>query len=483
MRSQFRCLIPLCHLAALVLWSLLLFSPPAVSGQSAFDAEDTFDPDPEQILIPDQALSPDQILSREQAVPSPGRPPGASPSLLDRLAEDSTLTLGLETAHGIGDGSGLITHAAYLRHQLSTLFLDNLFLEFDGKLRICAGNDHRADARHEDLLLHTDLRQLYLQAGFDKFSLKAGWQILVWGKADTFAVTDVVSPRDRSEFIFPDLEDARFGQPMVSADIYSGRTSLNLFVSPAPLTDRQPDDFTRYFRVPYDPFNTVLLEDRPEAGDVEAGLRISRRFGDLDLSLMAGRFLSNSPVYATGPDTTGGKPTIDAAWPGFLMAGTAGSLALDSVLLKWEGAFKHRAAVQGTDAAGRLTAARPDLADLSAGFEFNANDRYTISFELSDRHLFSDEDPLVYTDRDNLSSYTSFSKKFLNDTLTFEYLHYLNIRTRNMYHGARLSYDVTDTVKVKTAVTFFNIRETGAPLGSYEDEDRISFEIQWSPKI
>ena len=242
---------------------------------------------------------------------------------LSRLLDDSVFTLGWQLSHGLDENASLITNTGFIRHQFDRLIAGHLFFKFDGKLSLFLPSDHRSDAADEangtgsnDWKRQGRIRECYLQAGADAFSVKVGKQICVWGKADTVAVTDILAPRDRSEFVFIDLEDSRFGQWMISADFYLDVLNLFLFVSPCPAVDDAPDRGTRYYRgmsdeivvsgvnaVPDaelilqdrlfdspDPYPLQLQDDRPEWGDVEYGLKLDKSYEKTEVSLMAGRF-------------------------------------------------------------------------------------------------------------------------------------------------------------------------------------------------
>lgn len=61
---------------------------------------------------------------------------------------------------------------------------------------------------------------------FDNFDLRIGKQQIIWGKADGVFITDVISPRDLSEFILPDFEEIRIGTNAVKFDYYLGNSTF-----------------------------------------------------------------------------------------------------------------------------------------------------------------------------------------------------------------------------------------------------------------
>jgi len=308
--------------------------------------------------------------------------------------------------------------------------------------------------------------------------VKLGSQINVWGKADTMAVTDVVSPRDVSEFIFFKLEDARFGQWTVSSTVYHGNTSVFGFVSPLAEVDKDPDAGTHYFR----PVRLSgpgsgqfhIREEPPEFGDMEAGVKLDHFFAKTEVSVMGGRFYANSPVYETR------TRHVHKTYPDYTMAGTAVSHVFDSILIKFELAFKKGFPLQGRNQQGGYQSIESDLIDGVAGIEYNANDFYFMSLELSNRHIISDRSDLVHGRKDATSLYYTLTKDFFHDTLALEYNFYYHIQEQNHFHNFQATYDLTDAFKILARYTFLDITDPGSLMWACKDEDRAALELQYS---
>lgn len=65
-----------------------------------------------------------------------------------------------------------------------------------------------------------DLRETYLEFALPKADVRVGKQAVVWGQAEGVFITDVVSPRDLTNFILPDFREIRIGVPAVRATAY-----------------------------------------------------------------------------------------------------------------------------------------------------------------------------------------------------------------------------------------------------------------------
>jgi hypothetical protein len=396
-------------------------------------------------------------------------------SLFTTFLDQSVWTLGYRASHTTGTDPKLINNHIYLRQQVGQLLSDTYFLKLDWKGRGYPKTDHMAGARDRDIYLEADLREAYVQAGYDNFGIKIGNQINVWGKADTMAVTDVVSPRDASEFIFFKIEDARFGQWMVSSKVYQDNSTLFVFLNPLPGTDKMPDANTHYFRPIPGKDRYTLVEDTPKFGDMEAGVKIDHFFSKTDLSLMAGRFYANSPVYETKANTI-----VHETYPAYTMIGMAASHAFESFLVKFELALKKEFPLQAMDIKIGYLSIESDVMDGAAGIEYNANGAYFMSLELSNRHILTDTSSLVQDRRDSASLYYTLTKAIFHETLALEYNFYYHLQEQNHFHNFQATYDLTDAIEIQARYTLLRVTDTQSLMWAYKDEDRAAIELRYS---
>ena len=72
------------------------------------------------------------------------------------------------------------------------------------------------------------LREAYMDMYFNMMDLRLGKQQIVWGKADGVFITDIVSPKNLSEFLLPDFEEIRIGVTSLKLDFYTGDNTLEV---------------------------------------------------------------------------------------------------------------------------------------------------------------------------------------------------------------------------------------------------------------
>lgn len=74
--------------------------------------------------------------------------------------------------------------------------------------------------------LELGLREAYLDLNFSNFNLRAGKQQIIWGKAEGVFITDIVSPKDLSEFLLRDFDEIRMGVTSLKAGYYFGNNTI-----------------------------------------------------------------------------------------------------------------------------------------------------------------------------------------------------------------------------------------------------------------
>ncbi len=456
---KYRCIL----IPGLCIFTVLMFTCGQILAQSDFDNDEDplFEEDEIQVVTPPPVLE-------DKA------------DAWNIFLQDATITAGYRFSHGTDEPEKIIDHHFFTRLEYGTLIDDRLYFKLDGKTTLHPKNDQLAGAKDKDIFLEGSVRELYIQPGFDNATITLGKQIRVWGKADASAITDVLSPRDYSQFIFVELEDARFGQWMVSADIYTEFFNTFVFASPYPGKDIEPDDNSRYHRPLPGQDNFHIQKDDLEFGDMEFGIKLDKSIAKTDMSLMAGRFFSNAPVFHHTGNFNNAMPVLDKTWPDYAMAGAAAAHAWKSWLFKLELAYKDGFPLQGINAHSFYVAPKKDLIDAAIALEYDANSLYRISLELSNRYILHGTSGLIPgTDENSSALYTTFFKDFFNQTLDFEYIFYHHIQEQNQFHQVKLTYDLTDNIQLKADYTIFNVKDAQSPMYSYKDEDRIGFEIRY----
>lgn len=314
-------------------------------------------------------------------------------------------------------------------------------------------SDQFLDEYESDAALGEAWLQGRLGVGTD---IKAGRQIVVWGKSDAIRVTDVLSPLDMRLPGRTDIEDLRLPVAMTRLDFYAGDWNLSAIAIHETRFNRTPAFGSDFYPAPTPP----PPEDEPSKGfaDQEYALALNGIFSGWDMSLYGARIYDDQPHLENTP----GGPRQRHARLG--MGGIAANVALGSWLLKGEAAY--------FDGIEFLRVPDEKFARLDAllGVEYSGFADTMISLELANRHLFGFDNRLKDAPddarRNEFETAIRFSQQYLNDRLELMLLastHGLKGEGGG-FQRLQVTYDWTDSV------------ELSAGIVNYMSGDRLRFQ-------
>src|SRR3990172_8972713 len=142
----------------------------------------------------------------------------------------------------------------------------------------------------------TDVREAYIDASSGALDLRLGRQIITWGVGDLLFLNDIF-PKDYAAFFSGrPLEYLKIGSDAAKVDVFTDVVSVELVVIPFFQADQLPS--TRRFFL-FDPFagaTRVTEEPRPELGNTEMALRLSRNLLGFDTAVYASTGFFTTPA-------------------------------------------------------------------------------------------------------------------------------------------------------------------------------------------
>jgi len=140
----------------------------------------------------------------------------------------------------------------------------------------------------------SNVREAYINWSRDTFSLRAGKQIIVWGRADKFNPTDVITPRNYEILSFED-DDQRFGViGFLGKFFVSPEISLEMVVLPAFRSSKIPPG------VLPDQINVSREHESFSLDNTQWGIKIDKSGGQLDFSVSYYKGFSLLPMIKPG---------------------------------------------------------------------------------------------------------------------------------------------------------------------------------------
>jgi hypothetical protein len=433
----------------------------------------------------------------DEQIDVPAEAEGGSSWLPAWLSIDGRLQFGTSynmahdaPAQGETDWRGFSKARTDLQIDLEARFADSWSAKlggkafYDGMYSLQGRDEYTGDVldEYED---EAELREVYVQGKLtDKLDLKAGRQIVVWGKSDNIRVTDVLNPLDMREPGLTDIEDLRLPLAMTKLDYYFGKWELSGIAVHEIRFNKTP--VYGYDFYPADEPMPPADEPANTPENTEWALSLSGIFTGWDLDFYYARVFNDMPhiesvlgADADGADTDTGAVGIRQKHERLHMFGFAYNKAVGNWLLKSEGALLNR--VQYSNRPGTDY----NRFDVLVGAEYSGFNETTISLELANRHINHHRSELeaapdgVYQDMYQLAF--RYSRDFLNDTLSLTLLAmiYGPSSADGAFERLSLDYNLTDTITLRGGAVLY---QSGDLLTMQEvgDNDRVFAEIRYS---
>ena len=325
--------------------------------------------------------------------------------------------------------------------------------------------------------LDITLRQAYMDIYFDNFDLRIGKQQIIWGKADGVFITDIISPRDLSEFILPDFDEIRLGIDAIKFDYYLGNSTFETVWIPTFQSTIIPDknsiwapampDFP--MSVNYDYSNADVENKLSES---EIALKYSYLGSAIDFELMAAYMWDDNPamhIYPQ-PDTLIIKPEYHR----LPLVGTSFSKAVGGAVVRGETAyyFDKRFSAEDFSVNGIK---EKDYLHYLVGYDHNWFG-VNVSFQFIQEYIMDYEEDMRNDEFSNTMTFLA-SKTFINETLELSLFSYYGINDNDALLRPKLSYDFSDGFNVLLGTDIF-IGEEGN-FGQYNDNDMVYMKVRY----
>ncbi len=358
-------------------------------------------------------------------------------------------------------------------HDGLSMFKSALFLEYnyalwkDFKLKIngvgfydtsylLKGRDEFSDEDIDALESEVELYDAYIQGALtDRLDIKAGHQVVVWGKSDTIRITDVINALDNRRPGMTDIEDLRLPQAMVKLDYYHDNWRISPIMIVQQKFNKNPP-----FQGDFNPSPKKLpSQHRPHSPSY--ALNVAGEFSGFDVDF----YLAD--IYAQDEL---GLPFVNHNKK-MQMAGVALNYVYESWLLKGEFAYKKDFVFlqSGNE--------KFDRVDSLLGFEYNGFADTKLSYDIANKHM-QDKSPLF--EQDSYQHAFRITSDFLNATLQANYL--VSLFGKKLDEGgfqrAWMKYDIADGINANFGIVDYI--GGSAMFDAIDDNDMIFVDISYS---
>jgi len=314
-----------------------------------------------------------------------------------------------------------------------------------------------------------ELREIYIDLQGTAGDLRLGKQQIIWGKGDGVFITDLVSPKDLSQFLIPDFEELRRAVTGAKADLYAGYHGLELVWLPwfTPGITPAMDDPLWAPTLPFPVTPTIQAAD-----EVTFTLENAEYFGRysymgeaFDVALMGGYFWNDTPAYTVV--SMGMPPTVQAEYYRTAMAGYAASGTLGPLVLRSEGALYFDKRYQGDFAVYSDGYAEKNALQYLVGADYSfAGINFGLQF-IQDIILDYESDLLNDEFKNTLTMVVS--RTFFRETVTAEVFSYLGLDNPDGLVKPKITWDVADGLELFGGAYLFFGDE--GDYGQYDQRD------------
>ncbi|MBC7634872.1 MAG: hypothetical protein H7251_04645 [Acetobacteraceae bacterium] len=308
---------------------------------------------------------------------------------------------------------------------------------------------------------NADLVEGWLRLTSGDLGIKAGRQIIVWGRADRLNPSDVLSSREYTLLVASDDEQRR-GTIMVQARLGIGAFTLDGYWLPEFRDNRFPLD--------PNPVGAVVIPDQRVDDKSQFAMKLDRSGGSIDWSLSWFHGTDRTRDFAAVPLPPNSPPgTFTGVQQRFpkvdvFAADAAGSLAR----IGWRAEIAY-SRYRGIDTVFR----KNDNLWLVAGFDADVVGGWNLNLQYSLRRVFDFSDtraivnPIVRAvasqsaavnnqlDRTQHGMTARVAHKWLQDTLDFELATIVYFQTADAAIRPKLSYAINDRLRITAAADIF----------------------------
>lgn len=335
------------------------------------------------------------------------------------------------------------------------------------------GRDQYSSETLSEYEKEAEFQEVYLQGSlFDDLDIKAGRQIVVWGKSDNIRVTDVLNPLDMREPGIIDIEDLRLPLFMTKLDYYKGSWSLTGIAIHETRFNKTPVPGSEFF--PSEGIALPELEPSEGLDNMEYAFALNGIFSGWDMSLYFARvFNDEGHVEMIAPFV------LELRHSRISMFGAAGNIAFGNWLLKSEVAY-----IDGLRFFNMPGGEKSRL-DLLVGAEYSGFKDTMISFEVANRHILEFDNNLEllpdYSNEDEFQAVLRYNCDFYHDRLHVVAILSMFGLTGDDGSFQRVSteYDFSDNVSITLGAVTYQSGDL-AKYSEMGDKDRLFFEYKYS---
>ena len=330
-----------------------------------------------------------------------------------------------------------------------------------------------------------DMREAYLDLYFNSMDIRIGKQQIIWGKADGVFITDIISPKDLTEFLLRDFDEIRMGVTAAKVDYYIGNSTLEVVWVPVFSPNKMAEEGSIWHPVMELPPNTIFDFSKKDVAfnlkNSEIFAKFSTLTGPVDFEIMAGYTWDADPTLFTEKkiDPVSHQllsMIIIPQYDRLTVFGGSFSTTIKGFVLRGEAAYYVGKYFQTTDPAVPFGVTEKNYLHYLIGLDYTLWGA-KVSAQFIQKIIFDYAPMLTMPEHHNMMT-VLVSKQYLNDTLTVEFFSYIGITDGDALIRPKITYSFADGFDIQVGANIF----TGSKgmFGRFHDNDMVYTKLRYS---
>lgn len=323
-----------------------------------------------------------------------------------------------------------------------------------------------------------DLMESYLEYTSENWDARLGKQIIIWGKGDGLQVTDIISPKDYSEFLARDFDDTRLGVDALKLRWLGDNSDLEFIWIPSFREAVTPTTESPWYVEKQLDYSTVEYNDaiKPEnrIKNSEIALKYSLYLSGVDLAFSLFNTWNDLPTMYY--DVSGDTITFSPEYHRLNFGAFEFSMSLGEVIL-WGEIARFKGRYYETDASDDQFLIK-DSVDTLLGLDWNPGGGWSASLQVFNSSILDYEKSIQEDENDGLAK-LYISKTLLREQLKLYTSIFYGMNKQDLFNQTAFDYALTDNLHVFAGVDVFSGDKEG-DFGQYEDNDEIWFKAKYS---
>ncbi|MCK5760843.1 MAG: hypothetical protein KAH33_06085, partial [Candidatus Delongbacteria bacterium] len=329
------------------------------------------------------------------------------------------------------------------------------------------------------------LRELYLDIFFDTMDIRIGKQQVIWGKADGVFITDIISPKDLTEFLLPDFDEIRLGVTGLKLDYSIGDSTFEIVWLPifTPTIIPEVGSIWRVSKKFVSPNGTEIIPTFDHSKeDITASLENSEVFGKFsymnsfaDLEFMAGYAWDDDFAMHANLDTLG-TLTITPEYHRLGIVGGSFNKVVGPFVFKGEGAYYSGKYFSTTEMADPDKVTQKDYINYLIGVDYSLFG-VNLFAQFMQKIILDYDDALVNDKTENMVTFLA-SDDYINDTLNLQVFLYYDFVESDALIKPKVTYDLNDGFEIGIGANIFTGYE--GVFGQYDKNDMLFAKLKYS---